>query len=152
MVAVSRPLRELTSARGACGAFLLEALIALLIFSFGLLAMAALHAKAVRHFNEAQFRADATEIAQATLASMRAIDPTTLATRFDAASRGAGWLALVGQAKRLPGVTDTQNVPSLQIVDGPTATSRQVSLDVFWQAPGDGIVHRYDARAIVGRN
>jgi type IV pilus assembly protein PilV len=139
-------------ARTLRGAFLLEALIALLIFSFGLLAMAALHGKAVRHFNEAQFRSDAAEMAQATLANMRALDAATLATRFDSSTHGIGWLALLDQAKRLPGVTDTHNVPSLQIIDGPTTTSRQVTLDVFWQTPGDGIVHRYDASAIIGRN
>src|SRR5439155_27039858 len=42
-------------AHGSCGGFLLDALVALLIFSFGVLAMVGLHARAVRHINEAQY-------------------------------------------------------------------------------------------------
>ena len=134
------------------GGFLLEALVALLIFSFGLLAMAGLHARAVRHFNEAQYRANAADIVHGAIAAMRAIDVTTLAARFDQSTRADGWSALLDQAKRLPGVTDTQNVPALLISDGPTTTSRQISLDVFWQTPGDARVHRYPASAVIGGN
>jgi type IV pilus assembly protein PilV len=135
-----------------CGAFLLEALVALLIFSFGLMAMAGLQTRAARHFNEAQYRANAAELVQATIASMRASDPATLAARFDPAAGTADWLALLGQAKRLPGVNDVQNLPAIQIIDGPTTTSRQVSLSVFWQTPGDLAAHRYAASAVIATN
>src|SRR5438046_7376201 len=84
------------------GAFLLEALVALLIFSFGVMAMAGLQTRAARHFNEAQYRANAAELAQATIASMRASDPATLAARFDPSAGTADWLELLGRAKRLP--------------------------------------------------
>ena len=141
---------ELT--RAARGGFLLEALVALLIFSFGLLAMAGLHARAVRHFNEAQYRANAAELVLGTLAAMHAADPATLASRFDRTTGGTGWLALLDRAKQLPGVSDTQNVPVLLIDDGPTLASRQASLDVFWQAPDSDQVHRYAARAVFSSN
>ena len=134
------------------GAFLLEALVALLIFSFGVMATAGLQGRAARHFNEAQYRANAAELAQATIASMRASDPATLARRFDPTTSTPEWSALLGQAKRLPGVTDVQNVPTLQIIDGPTTTSRQVSLSVFWQTPGDLTAHRYAASAVIATN
>jgi type IV pilus assembly protein PilV len=139
-------------ARAQCGAFLLEALVALLIFSFGVMAIAGLQARAARHFNEAQYRANAAELVQATIASMRASDPATLAARFDPATGTADWLALLGQAKRLPGVNGVQNVPAIQISDGPTTTSRQVSLSVFWQTPGDPRAHRYVASAVIATN
>jgi type IV pilus assembly protein PilV len=139
-------------AHGQCGAFLLEALIALLIFSLGVIAMAGLQGRAARHFNEAQYRANAAELAQATIASMRASDPTTLAARFDPTTSTTEWIALLGQAKRLPGVTDVQNLPTLQIIDGPTTASRQVSLSVFWQAPGDRTAHRYAASTVIASN
>ena len=80
------------------GGFLLEALVALLIFSFGLLAMAGLHARAVRHFNEAQYRANAADIVHGAIAAMRAIDVTTLAARFDQSTRADGWSALLDPA------------------------------------------------------
>ena len=134
------------------GAFLLEALVALLIFSFGVMAMAGLQTRAARHFNEAQYRANAAELAQATIASMRASDPATLAARFDPSAGSANWLALQGQAKRLPGVNDVQNLPAIQIIDGPTTTSRQVSLSIFWQTPGDLTAHRYTASAVIATN
>lgn len=134
------------------GAFLLEALVALLIFSFGVMAMAGLQARAARHFNEAQYRANAAELVQATIASMRASDPATLASRFDPTTSAADWSALLGQAKRLPGVNDVQNVPAVQIIDGPTTTSRQVSLSVFWQTPGDLTAHRYAASTVIAAN
>ena len=135
-----------------CGAFLLEALVALLIFSLGVMAMAGLQGRAARHFNDAQFRADAAELAQATIASMRASDPATLATRFDPTAKTPEWSALLGQAKRLPGVSDVQNVPTLQVIDGPTTTSRQVLLSVFWQTPGDPAAHRYAASTVIATN
>jgi len=134
------------------GAFLLEALVALMIFSFGLMAMAGLQTRAARHFNEAQYRANAAELVQATIASMRASDPATLAARFDPSAGTADWLALLNQAKRLPGVNDVQNVPAIKIIDGPTTTSRQISLSVFWQSPGDLVVHRYAASAVIATN
>ena len=140
------------AAHTQCGAFLLEALVALLIFSFGVMAMAGLQARATRHFNEAQYRANAAEVVQGTIASMRASDPATLAARFDPSANMADWLALLGQAKRLPGVSYIQNVPALQIIDGPTTTSRQVSLSVFWQTPGDLTPHRYAATAVIATN
>jgi len=137
---------------GQAGGFLLEALVALLIFSFGLLAMAGLHARAVHHFNDAQYRANAAELVHGTIGAMRGTDPTTLAIRFDSSSRGAGWLALIEQAKRLPGVSDAQNIPTLQITNGPTTGSRAVLLEVLWQAPADALVHRYAASAVIGAN
>lgn len=139
-------------ARTARGGFLLEALVALLIFSFGLLAMAGLHARAVRHFNEAQYRANAAELVLGTLAAMHATDPATLVSRFDRTTGGTGWLALLDRAKQLPGVSDTQNVPALLIGDGPTAASRQASLEVFWQTPDSDLIHRYAARAVFSGN
>jgi type IV pilus assembly protein PilV len=139
-------------AHAQCGAFLLEALVALLIFSFGVMAMAGLQARAARHFNEAQYRANAAELVQATIASMRASDPATLTARFDPTRGTADWLALLGKAKRLPGVNDAQNIPAIQIGDGPTTTSRQASLSVFWQAPGDLTAHRHAASAVIATN
>jgi len=144
-------MRQGIADRSRCG-FLLEALVALLIFSFGVLAMVGLHARAVRHLNEAQYRANAAELVHGTLAAMHATDLATLASRFDRSTGGSGWLALLDQAKRLPGVNDTQNVPTLEIGDGPTAGSRQVSLDVFWQTPDSDQIHRYAATAVFGAN
>jgi len=97
------------------GTFLLEALIAALVFSFGSLAMVGLQARAVRHANDAQYRGEAAQLAQAVLAEMGATDVATLATRFDARSGGAGYTALLDRAKNLPGVSATQNSPDILV-------------------------------------
>ena len=145
-------VRHRSAARSQCGAFLLEALVALLIFSLGLMAMTALHARAARHFNDAQYRSNAAELASATIASMRASNPATLSARFDASANAADWLALLSQAKALPGVSDVQNVPAVQIIDGPTTTSRQVFVSIFWQTAGDVAPHRHAVSAVIASN
>ena len=47
---------------------------------------------------------------------------------------------------------DPSGFTTLEIGDGPTAGSRQVSLDVFWQTPDSDEIHRYAATAVVGAN
>jgi type IV pilus assembly protein PilV len=137
-------------ARPQRGGFLLEALIATLIFSFGSLAMVGLQARAVRHANDAQYRGEAAQLAQAAIAEMGVTDVATLAARFDAQRGGAGYAALLDRAKKLPGVSDAQNSPDVLIGPGPTTDSREISLVVYWAAPGEPRIHRYATTAVVG--
>jgi type IV pilus assembly protein PilV len=131
------------------GVFLLEALIAALIFGFGALAMAALQARATRDVNDAQFRAEAVQLVESGIATMRASTPASLYATFDSRADGPGYRAFRDRAKRLPGVTDIFNAPELRISDGPSAGSRRVDITVFWQAPGDPVAHRHSASAVV---
>jgi type IV pilus assembly protein PilV len=132
------------------GGFLLEALIATLIFSFGSLAMVGLQARAIRHANDAQYRGEAAQLAQAAIAEMGATDVATLAARFDARRGGAGYAALLDRAQKLPGVSNVQNAPDVLIGPGPTTDSREISLVVYWAAPGEPRIHRYATTAVVG--
>jgi type IV pilus assembly protein PilV len=134
------------------GGFLLEALVALLIFSFGVVAVIGLHGRAVQHVNEAQYRAEASSLAQATIAAMRTSDPATLAARYDAAAGGSDYRALLDQTKRLPGVTDRRNAPDVTISAGPSDTSREVRLIVYWEVAGNSTVHRHAVSAVVAGN
>jgi type IV pilus assembly protein PilV len=131
------------------GAFLLESLIAALVFAFGVLAIAGLHARAVRHANDAQFRVEAVQLAEAALAQMRATAPESLFTAFDTRAQGPGYRALLDRARRLPGVDENANAPEVRVGDGPSAASRQVDITMYWKAPGDDRIHRYDASAVV---
>jgi type IV pilus assembly protein PilV len=133
---------------GQAGGFLLEALIATLIFAFGALAIANLHARAARHVNDAQFRAEAIQLVEATLGQMRAADAATLYANFDSRAGGAGYRALLEKAKQLPGVDDSSNAPEVNVSDGPSMTSRRVDITVFWRLPGDASVHRHGASAV----
>ena len=134
------------------GAFLLEALIATLIFAFGALAIASLHARAARHLNDAQFRAEAIALVEAAIGQMRAADPATLYATFDARAEGTGYRALLERAKRLPGVGDALNAPDVRVSDGPSASSRRIDVTVFWQLAGDASAHRHGATAAIAGN
>lgn len=131
------------------GAFLLEALVALLIFAFGALAVTGLHERAVRHVNDAQFRAEAVQLAHAAIGHMRASASPALFANFDSRAAGTGYAWIVDQAKRLPGVDDGINLPSVTISDGPATGSRNVAVTIFWRHPGETSVHRHDAVAVV---
>ena len=146
----TREVDRHTRARAQRGGFLLEALIAALIFSFGSLAVAGLQARAIRHANDAQYRGEAAQLAQATVAEMGTTDVASLAARFDASSGGAGYATLLDRAKRLPGVSATQNAPDVSIAPGPTSDSREISLVVYWATPGDPRIHRFGTTAVVG--
>ncbi len=135
-----------------CGTFLLEALIALLIFAFGAIGIAGLHARAIRHVNDAHFRGEALHVAQSALARMKAANAATLHADFDMTSSGAGYQAVLEQAKALPGVSATRLAPEVHVTPGPSPDSRKVAVTVLWQLPGDTGVHRYAATAVVGGN
>ena len=147
-VKARRPVR---SRRGS-GAFLLEALVATLVFAFGALAVAGWQARAVRHVNAAQFRGEAVHLVDAALGQIRAADAATLHANFDTRAAGPGYRALLERAKRLPGVTDSSNTPDVRVDDGPSLSSRRVDITLFWQLPGDASVHRHSATAVVAGN
>ena len=153
----------MTIARRACrtlqrmpaqqrGTFLLEALIAFLIFAFGAAAVVGLQARAIRHVNDAHYRGVALHVAQSAIGRMQAANPATLHAEFDMSGGGAGYLAVVEQARTLPGVSATRLAPDVHVTAGPSADSRKVVVAVLWQLPGDTLVHRYDASAVIGGN
>jgi len=99
------------------GAVLLEALIAILIFSMGILAIAGLQAAMVKNTSDAKYRSDAAFIAQQALGRMWA-DPAHLSVY----ALGA------------------ENIPTLlpngkRIVSLPIAGG-EVKVEVKWQLPG----------------
>ena len=115
---------------------LLEALIAILIFSMGVLAIVGMQASAVKASSDAKYRSDASMVANQLVGQMWVGDrtPATMQTNY-AGSDGAGgaaylaWLADVQAA--LPGAV--ANPPSVTVN---TATSL-VTITVFWIAPGE---------------
>jgi len=123
--------------------------VALLIFAFGALGVASLNERAVRHVTDAQFRAEATQLAHAAIGHMRGAASPTLFANFDARATGAGYAWILEQAKRLPGVDDVTNAPDVRISDGPALGSRRVEITIFWRHRGESIVHRHDAVAVV---
>lgn len=131
---VRRPRRH-PSARGVV---LLDVLIAVLVFSVGVLAIVALQAVAVQQSSQAKYRADATMLANALISRMWLTDRqvATLSTSF--ATGGIGydeWLATV--AATLPGAsTHPPQVTVASVPGGAGAPpSARVTVLVQWKPP-----------------
>jgi type IV pilus assembly protein PilV len=149
------------------GSFLLEALIGVLIFSFGILGIVGLQAQSLRHTGDAEYRAEATYLANSLISQMWTDDPTVLKAKYDSTVGGAGYVAfkaaLSAPGTGLPGVTATANLPTV-LVDSatdclgnavPAAPSLQghvVVVCVLWAVPGDTTVHNYTTTGVVGSN
>lgn len=133
------------------GAFLLEALIAILIFSMGILALVGLQAASISTVSEAKYRTDAAYHANRIIGEMW-VDLANLATyACDPCTTSSGnaktqaWVAdIQGSAEKgLPGVTDAANQPSI-VVNGNTVT-----VTLRWQVPRTSVVHNHVATAYI---
>lgn len=122
-------------ARPASGSVLLEALLAVVLFSIGLIALLMLLAASIREDSAARYRAQAALLMDEAVASMWAGDRTTLASRFGPA--GADFLAWSARVQsQLPGASAYP--PAVQV-----ATDNTVTLTVQWKAGADPAgVHR----------
>src|SRR3989304_939163 len=87
------------------GFSLIEVLIALLVFMFGVMGLLAVQGNAVRFSSDAQQRADATFLADQLLARMLISDPATIAS-FDHHGPGTAKCAPVGAAPANPVVLE----------------------------------------------
>lgn len=114
------------------GVILLEALIAILIFSMGILAVVGLQAAMIKNTADSQYRAEASYIAQQALGVMWA-NPTTNPSD-----------SVTDISARLPNGT-------LTVISAPLVAG-QVQVIVNWQVPGDPQVHNVtvDARIVGG--
>ncbi|QHI98156.1 type IV pilus modification protein PilV [Xylophilus rhododendri] len=138
------------------GFSLIEAVIALLIFSTGVLGIARLQSAAVQETSAAASRSTASLLAKNLISRMWMSDrtPATLAANFDNTSSQtvpgfAPWLAAVA-GSGLPGVnvSTNTNLPTVRVSpvagggSSPVASSN-VIVTVFWQAPGETQAHKY---------
>src|SRR5665811_2244945 len=77
------------------GAFLLEALIGILIFSLGILGIVGLQAQAIRSTNDAEYRAEAVYLANSLVSQMWADDRNTLKAKYDSVVNGPKYVTFV---------------------------------------------------------
>jgi len=123
------------------GVMLLEALISILIFSIGILAIIGLLAASVKNAGDAKYRSDASLLTTELFAEMETSNRTqaTLQTNFQTGGAGYNtWLPYV--YTRLPGVSGVPaNQPVVTIVpNNATATpSSQVTITLYWNAPSE---------------
>lgn len=128
------------------GSSLLEALLAILIFSLGLLGLLMLLSATLVQSANARYRSEASLLASDLVAQMWTGDRsyTSLNARFgDTASNDyQRWLASV--TERLPGVSKAANAPQVTI-----NSSRHVSVSLQWQSPADQTSHQLLVHALI---
>ena len=117
------------------GVVLIEALIAILIFSMGIMALLGLQAAMINNTSDNKYRTDASFIAQQLIGSMWA-DPANLAS-YACNTTAAGTCGDIGTS--LPNGTQTITV----------AAGGLVTITVTWQAPG-GDQHSYTSATYIG--
>jgi len=120
------------------GSALIESLLAVLVFSVGLLSLLALLTATLKESNNARYRSEASLLATDLVSRMwsgkRSLQ--SLRQRFTpAADEYQRWLERVRST--LPGVTDNQNLPELLIDD-----ERTITLTLRWQIPSDTQQHQ----------
>lgn len=131
------------------GVMLLEVLIAVLIFSVGVLSIVQLHAVSVKQSTDAEFRTTASLLASDLVSRMWTSDRslTALQSAFASDSQGSGyedWYASV-KASGLPNADQKANQPKVTIKDSAALPgAAEVEIELFWQLPGkDEARHAY---------
>jgi type IV pilus assembly protein PilV len=148
------------------GSMLLEALISILIFSIGILAIIGLQASSIKMSSDAKYRTDASMLANQYLAQMwmDVASSTTAAGAFDPiefVSYGTGganftaWYSNI--AATLPNASASVSTNTLLQCDngscvgttGVLQTTRtDVTLSISWQIPGES-THTYSTAALI---
>jgi type IV pilus assembly protein PilV len=116
------------------GVMLLEALIAILIFSIGILAVVGMQAVTIKNVTDSKHRTEAAFLANKLLSQMWT-DAGNIATYAYPGSgavptRLTGWVGQVNT--RLPA---TETVPPIVTITGASATGALVTIQVRWQLP-----------------
>lgn len=151
------------------GVMLIEALIAILIFSIGVLGIIGLQGSAVKASTDSKYRSEAALLANELIGRMWSGDRTqaTLQAAYASGTNGAAYQqwAWMG-ATATPGTTSAPasgtvlgtlpgaiaNPPTVVIVPnaGAVPPTSQVTINIFWQVPGEAAVHNYMVMAEVG--
>ncbi len=137
---VSKSARNLRASQ--LGATLIEGLVAITIFSFGILAVVGMMTTHMGTANDARYRTEAAQYAESILSDMRIANQVTVATDF-AGPSGSAFLAwknritAAGTGLPLAG----SSAQPLEI----TFNGNNVTVTISWRAPTDRSpdAHRY---------
>jgi type IV pilus assembly protein PilV len=154
-------IKPFTSCHQQRGVFLLEALIAILIFAFGILGIVAMGASAISAQSDAQYRSEAASYASELVGQMwMAADRTNADTLRDSlvsfTHKKAGepkackfsdsasanpvvsdWIARITGAKGLPGSSVEGSARQQVVVTNNADGAFQVTITICWQSPAD---------------
>lgn len=132
------------------GIMLLEGLIAILVFSLGILALVGMQGVAVKQVTDAKYRSDASLLASQLIGTMWVSNrtPAALKANFDTTNGESTELTnwKVAVAATLPGITDDANQPTVDVTSLGTVNDGTVTMTIFWRTPGDDAsspIHKY---------
>ena len=142
---------------------LLEALIAIRIFSLGILALVALQATAVQLASDAKYRTDATLLANRLIGQMWTSGGNLAALQTQFQTGGAAynaWLADVQSREGLPGVVAASGgvvstLPTVTVNTAAGANAGLVTITLFWRTPDmplNAAGHRHVVVSQISRN
>lgn len=145
------------------GIMLLEGLIAILVFSLGILAMVGMQAVSIRHTSQAKYRADASFIANKLVAQMWVDSNANMPLYATGQASFTNWLTNEVQANLVGGrstatVTVTPFVAtsvSSSVAAAPPVQGFVVDITIQWRAPSESDSlppHTYRTRTQIVRN
>lgn len=150
---------------------LIEVLVAVLIFSVGILGIVGLQGSAVKASSDAKYRSEAGLLANELIGQMWASDRTqaTLQAAFNSTTGGAAyqawaWGGVAGGGTQAAPATGTvlqvlpsaQSNPPLVTITSVAAVaalglpSSLVTITIYWQAPNEAVRHSYVVAAQIG--
>lgn len=122
------------------GVVLIEALVAILVFALGVLAVVGLQTLSIKQSSEAKYRADAMLQANELIGQMWVSDRTfaTLNSRFVAGGADFdAWVARMTATNLLPGIATHQPTVVVQQIGAAVPPSNRVTVTVSWKAPNE---------------
>ena len=129
------------------GAILLEGLIAILLFSMGILAIVGLQAAAIKTVADSQYRLQASFLANRLVAQMWANTDDISSYVVPGGADADAWVQELNNS--LPGTES--NEPKVEIT-GNATDGYTVTISVNWQAPGETAPHNYTTMAYINTN
>lgn len=130
--------------KGQAGVMLLEALVAILVFAIGVLALVGLQTLSIKQSSEAKYRADAVLLANELIGQMWVTNRSFATLNGQFTPGGAAYQAWVDRMtanNMLPGIA--ANPPDVQVVPVPVPLgaapppSNRVTVTVRWKAPNE---------------
>ncbi len=135
-----RPLRSSQQ-----GVMLIEALVAILIFTLGVVALMGLQANSIVQVSEAKYRTDASYLASQIIGQMWVDQgppppaaPGQNLPNYEAAGFGARAAGMRWSHPRCPG-----DSPTIKVTTPPGGLRTMVTVTITWKQPEDQITHRY---------
>lgn len=149
---------KLKQVKTQTGSMLLEALVALMIFSIGILALIGLQANAITNSMDGKLRSDAAYFANQIIGEMWAdeLAGTALETKYASVSSAAGtppagtprynaWLDEMAEV--LPNVKDANCISQIEV-----GADNVVTVTVQWRLPRDEICREYQVTTQIWSN